>query len=96
MRSVVTRGTGRGAFADMTHVAVAGKTGSAEDDANGTAHAWWVCYAPYDPTGRVKPKIAIAVIVENSGHGSENAAPVARKVLDAMFPAPKKLASRED
>jgi penicillin-binding protein 2 len=96
MRSVVTRGTGRGAFADMTHVAVAGKTGSAEDDANGTAHAWWVCYAPYDPTGRVKPKIAIAVIVENSGHGSENAAPVARKVLDAMFPAPKKLASRDD
>jgi penicillin-binding protein 2 len=80
----------------MTHVAVAGKTGSAEDDANGTAHAWWVCYAPYDPTGRVKPKIAIAVIVENSGHGSENAAPVARKVLDAMFPAPKKLASRDD
>ncbi|HEX8236347.1 MAG TPA: penicillin-binding protein 2 [Abditibacteriaceae bacterium] len=96
MRSVVTHGTGRGAFADMKQVAVAGKTGSAEDDANGTAHAWWVCFAPYDPTGRVKPKIAIAVIIENSGHGSENAAPVAKKVLDAMFPAPKQLASRED
>jgi penicillin-binding protein 2 len=77
-------------------VAVAGKTGSAEDDAHGTAHAWWVCYAPYDPTGRVKPKIAMAVIIENAGHGSENAAPVARQVLDVMFPAPKKSTKDSD
>ncbi len=75
----------QGPFATMP-VAVAGKTGSAEDDANGTAHAWFTCFAPYDPTGRVKPRIAIAVIIENSGHGSENAAPVARKILDAAFP----------
>ncbi len=94
MRQVITKGTARAPFADMTHVAVAGKTGSAEDDANGTAHAWFVCFAPYDPAGRVKPRIAIAVIIENAGHGSENAAPVAKKILEAAFPAPKSSAAK--
>ncbi len=81
MRSVVTSGTGR--RAGLPHVNIAGKTGSAEDDNHGLPHAWWVCFAPYE-----NPRIAIAVIVENSGHGSENAAPVAKKILEAAFPAP--------
>ncbi|MCP4429776.1 MAG: penicillin-binding protein 2 [Gammaproteobacteria bacterium] len=43
-------------------------------------HALFISYAPAD-----KPQIAIAVIVENGGHGSSVAAPIARKVMDAFF-----------
>lgn len=82
MRGVVTSGTGRSI--NLPQVSVAGKTGSAEDANHGLPHAWWVCFAPYE-----NPQIAIAVIVENSGHGSENALPVARQVLEAAFPAPQ-------
>src|SRR5437773_6653980 len=53
-------------------------------------HAWFVAYAPAD-----KPRIALAVLVENGGFGAQAAAPVARKVLDyyllgdsAVGPAP--------
>ncbi|MDQ3268140.1 MAG: penicillin-binding protein 2 [Pseudomonadota bacterium] len=40
-------------------------------------HAWFMAFAPAD-----QPKIALAVLVENGGHGSSTAAPIARKVLD--------------
>jgi len=40
-------------------------------------HALFVAFAPADD-----PKIAVAVIVENGGHGGSVAAPVARKVMD--------------
>src|SRR5438552_13554138 len=40
-------------------------------------HAWFVAYAPAD-----KPRIALAVLVENGGLGAQAAAPVARKVID--------------
>ncbi len=40
-------------------------------------HALFVAYAPAD-----KPRIALAVVVENGGHGGTTAAPIARKVLD--------------
>lgn len=79
LRQVITSGTGRGMA--MPNVEIAGKTGSAEDAHNKLPHAWFVCFAPYD-----HPRIAIAVIVENSGHGSENAGPVAKKILEAAFP----------
>jgi penicillin-binding protein 2 len=40
-------------------------------------HALFIAYAPAD-----KPKIALAVIVENSGFGARAAAPIARQVFD--------------
>ena len=40
-------------------------------------HAWFVAFAPIE-----NPRIALAVIVENGGGGSEFAAPVARQVID--------------
>ena len=40
-------------------------------------HALFIAYAPADV-----PKIALAVIVENGGHGGSAAGPIARKVMD--------------
>lgn len=40
-------------------------------------HAWFIAYAPADT-----PKIALAVIVENGGHGGSAAGPIARQVMD--------------
>ncbi len=40
-------------------------------------HAWFIAFAPAD-----KPRIALAVLAENGGHGGTTAAPIARKVLD--------------
>jgi len=76
---------------------VAGKTGTAqvygiaqeeEYDEETVAqklrdHALFISYAPAED-----PQIAIAVIVENGGHGSSVAAPIARKVMDAYFQEP--------
>ena len=43
-------------------------------------HALFVAYAPADA-----PQIAVAVIVENGGHGGSTAAPIARKLMDAYL-----------
>ncbi|MFA6901689.1 MAG: penicillin-binding protein 2 [Gallionellaceae bacterium] len=40
-------------------------------------HAWFIAFAPAD-----KPRIALAVLAENAGHGGSIAAPIARKVID--------------
>ena len=40
-------------------------------------HALFVGYAPYE-----NPRIAVALIVENGGHGGSAAAPIVRKVMD--------------
>ncbi|MDO8466324.1 MAG: penicillin-binding protein 2 [Gallionella sp.] len=40
-------------------------------------HAWFIAFAPAE-----QPRIALAVLVENGGHGSSTAAPIARKVMD--------------
>ena len=40
-------------------------------------HAWFIAFAPAE-----QPKIALAVLAENGGHGGGTAAPIARKVLD--------------
>lgn len=43
-------------------------------------HALFISYAPADD-----PQIAVAVIVENGGHGSSVAAPIARRIMDAYL-----------
>lgn len=40
-------------------------------------HAWFIAFAPSED-----PKIAVAVIAENAGHGGTVAAPIARAVMD--------------
>ena len=43
-------------------------------------HAWFIAFAP-----AAAPRIAVAVLVENAGFGASNAAPVARKLMDAYL-----------
>ncbi len=72
MRGVVqdAHGTGRGSrIPDML---AAGKTGTAQNP-HGEDHAWFIGYAPADD-----PEIAVAIVVENAGHGGAIAAPVCR------------------
>ena len=59
---------------------VAGKTGTAENP-GGNPHAWFAAIAPAQ-----RPRIALAVVLENGGEGSQVAAPVARQILQAYLP----------
>jgi penicillin-binding protein 2 len=83
-------GTAAAAGANAPYL-FAGKTGTAQVvgirqgekyDASRVAarnrdHALFIAFAPADD-----PKIVVAVMVENGGHGGSTAAPVARKVID--------------
>ena len=85
---VPREGTSAQAFVGTKYVS-AGKTGtsqvyslkgekySKQVDERLRDHAWYVAYAPAD-----KPRIAIAVLVENGGFGAQAAAPIARAIFD--------------
>jgi peptidoglycan glycosyltransferase len=73
MIAVVERGTGTPA--QLPHVVVAGKTGTATNPL-GRSHAWFVAFAPAR-----HPRVAVAIVVENVGYGATYAAPIARNVL---------------
>lgn len=77
LEAVVESGTGRGCY--FPNLQVAGKTGTAQNP-QGQDHAWFVSYAPAD-----NPQLAIAVIVENGGHGGTAAVPIARKMYETYF-----------
>jgi cell division protein FtsI/penicillin-binding protein 2 len=79
MRAVVTRGTGRRAFAGLD-ISVAGKTGTAQVG-EGAPHSWFAGFAPYD--GNQARQIAFAVVVEHGGYGAQFAAPIAREIVAA-------------
>ncbi len=89
MVGVNKEGTGARAFAGAPYEA-AGKTGTAQVFSLKGAdykergvkqelrdHALFIAFAPAD-----KPKIALAVLVENGGFGAQSAAPIARMVMD--------------
>jgi penicillin-binding protein 2 len=77
LQLVVDAGTGTAAR--VPGLAVAGKTGTAQNP-HGQDHALFVCYAPAD-----HPTIALAFVVENSGHGGAVAAPLAGQALRRLF-----------
>jgi penicillin-binding protein 2 len=79
MEAVVADPHGTGYAAKVDSVRVAGKTGTAQNP-HGNDHALFICFAPME-----SPRIAVAVLVENAGHGSTAAAPIAQKVLQAYF-----------
>ena len=86
-------GTAAGAFSGAPY-AVAGKTGTAQviamkqnekyDESKVAEqhrdHALYIAYAPADA-----PRIALAILVENGGHGGSAAAPIARAVFDFLL-----------
>lgn len=66
-------------------IPVAGKTGTAQSGrASGESHAWFAGYTlAADNTGQ--PDIAIAVIVEEVGEGSDYAAPIFKAIVEAYY-----------
>ena len=90
MVDVTLVGTSARAFAGAGYVS-GGKTGTAQAvslnqkekynaarmEESQRDHALYVAFAPAD-----NPRIALALIVENSGFGGANAAPIARRVFD--------------
>jgi penicillin-binding protein 2 len=64
-------------------IPVAGKTGTAESG-SGDPHAWFAGYTMAgDSTG--KRDIAIAVVLENQGEGSDWAAPVFQRIVETYY-----------
>jgi len=74
MELVMKAGTGRGASIDS--VTVCGKTGTSQNP-HGKDHSLFVAFAPKE-----NPKIAICVVVENSGFGAAWAAPIASLMME--------------
>lgn len=75
------RGTAYREFINF-RIPLAGKTGTAQDTPR-DPHAWFAGYTFAENPDR--PDIAAAVVVENSGDGSEFAAPIFRRVMEAYF-----------
>ena len=75
LAGVVNQPGGTGGSARIYGVEVAGKTGTAQNP-HGDDHSWFVAFAPKDD-----PVISVAVLVENAGHGSAVAAPLAGKLI---------------
>jgi penicillin-binding protein 2 len=106
MAGVNKQGTGARAFAGAQYES-GGKTGTAQVvgqrhtghlNARLRDNSWFIAFAPVD-----KPKIVIAVLVENGGFGATSAAPIARQVFDyyllgknADGPAPEGVASADE
>ena len=93
MIGVNIQGTSATSFVGAQYVS-AGKTGTAQVftvkqnekynaatvDERMRDHALFIAFAPAD-----EPKVALAMVVENSGFGAQNAAPIARRVLDFVI-----------
>lgn len=74
MQEVVERGTA--AASRIPGIVMCGKTGTAQNP-HGKNHSIFVAFAPRD-----HPRIAIAVVVENSGQGAWWAAPIASYIVE--------------
>lgn len=107
MHAVTQEGTSVRSFAGAPYKS-GGKTGTAQAvsirqneryDASKMAeylrdHALYVAFAPLE-----EPRIAVAVIVENAGFGSQSAAPITRRVFDywleGLYPSEEDIAAMQ-
>lgn len=88
MTKLLVAGVDNGAASNarISGVAVAGKTGTAENGEGQPYTLWFTGFAPAND-----PQVAIAVVVENGGglgqsaYGNKVAAPMAKKVLEAVL-----------
>lgn len=78
LRAVVEEGTAT--YLNNGSYTAAGKTGSAEFDSTKASHSWFIGYAPAK-----NPEIAVSIIVEGAGTGSEYAVPIAKKIFDGYL-----------
>lgn len=93
MVGVTQEGTSTRVFAGAPYLS-AGKTGTAQAVTIGQKdkydarkmeehqrdHSLYIAFAPAD-----KPRVAVAVVVENAGFGAAHAAPIARRVFDYVL-----------
>jgi penicillin-binding protein A len=83
---VETVDNGTASPAAMPGIKVAGKTGTAQSQADRPNYAWFVSFAPAD-----NPEVAVAVLVEDAGvandliSGGGLAAPIAKSVMEAVM-----------
>jgi peptidoglycan glycosyltransferase len=84
MVEVVDNGTAT--TAQIPGMKVAGKTGTAQTSVDRNPYAWFVSFAPADD-----PEVAVAVLIEDAGvardaiSGSGLAAPIAKRVMEAVM-----------
>ncbi len=71
---------GSGTLARIPNVQVAGKTGTAETAANQPADAWFTAFAPAND-----PRYVVIVVRERQGEGYDQAAPMAKTILQAAL-----------
>ncbi|MFP3854370.1 MAG: penicillin-binding transpeptidase domain-containing protein, partial [Anaerolineales bacterium] len=77
------RGTARRRFMGLS-LNIAGKTGTAQTGNDSTEpHSWFGAYTFEEREDT--PDIAVVVVLENIGEGSEWAAPVARRIIESYF-----------
>src|SRR5262249_38809244 len=79
MHKVTMPGGTANASRSVPGMNVAGKTGPGQNP-HGKDHALFVCFAPLEA-----PTIAMSIVSENSGHGSDIAAPIAGALLKRLF-----------
>jgi peptidoglycan glycosyltransferase len=63
----------------ITDARSAGKTGTAQLGGEQAPHSWFIGFAPAQEGG--EPVIAIAVLIESGGSGSDRAAPIAGRLM---------------
>ncbi|MBT3617821.1 MAG: penicillin-binding protein 2 [Candidatus Marinimicrobia bacterium] len=72
-------GTGKSANPKINGLILAGKTGTAENP-HGLPHAWFIGFG-----NKHGKQVSLVLLIENSGHGGEVAAPKARRIFAAYF-----------
>lgn len=77
-----TRGTAYYTFVNRP-IKVWGKTGTAQPGSGLDPHAWFIGFT--DERNENRPDIAMAILIENQGDGSEFAAPIFRRLMEVYF-----------
>ena len=78
MRKVVTGGTVEKFFTD-TKIAIAGKSGTAQENKHRNSHSLFIAYAPYN-----NPKVAVTAVIP-FGNSSHDSAELAKNVIQYYY-----------